>query len=173
MQPRDLIIKYLDEARLMQIATALPQQGSNLPQPWVCTVYFAVDNLHNLFWLSTPDRRHSQEMAINPHVAGAITIPHTYGEPVRGLQFQGIARDVTDPNEIRHLFLAYGERYKLLGLGEDIISGRNPHHFYEIKPQLFVLFDQVNFPDQHRQEWIVDANAEANNVNPAPPGIQT
>lgn len=144
---QDLVVRYLDQARQMQIATC---SGN---QPWAATVFFAHDNLNNLYWVSKPDARHSQEIANNPRVAGAISLEHSDTNPARGLQFQGNARQVTDPDEIRHLFLAYGERYNALNQVEDIISGKNPYHLYEAKPELFVLYDEENFPTNPRQEW--------------------
>jgi uncharacterized protein YhbP (UPF0306 family) len=124
----------------------------SLPQPWCCTVYFAVDNSHNLYWISTPDRRHSQEIAQNPKVAGAVVLPHAPGDKVRGVQFQGLAREVGG-DEFKELFQAYEERFSRPGLAEEIRSGNNPHHLYQIKPELFVLFDELNFPGDARQEW--------------------
>jgi uncharacterized protein YhbP (UPF0306 family) len=143
----DLVISYLDGAQMMQIATCSDTQ------PWCCTVYFAVDNLHNLYWISLPDARHSQELAQNPHVAGTIVQAQTPKDKVRGVQFQGIAREVSDPNEIRQLIEAYQERYGNSYLGEDIVNGKNPHHLYQIKPEVFVLYDRANFAEQPRQEW--------------------
>lgn len=34
-----------------------------------------------------------------------------------------------------------------------LLSGEDPHKLYQIKPELFVLFDEINFPDNPRQEW--------------------
>lgn len=149
VKPRDLIIKYLDEARIMQVATGVNDR------PWCCTVYYAVDNSHHLYWISTPDRQHSLDIAQNPFVAGTIVLPHEYGKPVRGIQFRGEAREVTDPAEITSLSLSYMERFKRPTLAQDIISGKNPHHLYQIKPELFVIFDEVNFTSDPRQEWYV------------------
>jgi uncharacterized protein YhbP (UPF0306 family) len=146
---QDLVVKYLDEARLMQVATST----NNIP--WCCTVYFAVDNLHNIYWISLPDRQHSDDIAQNPHVAGTIVVAHSYGQKVRGVQFRGTARMVTDPAEITEHTPAYAERYQLPTLAQDIISGQHPHRLYTIKPELFVLFDEQNFPDDPRQEWYV------------------
>lgn len=150
MQPRNFIVRYLDIARLMQVATCAAGK------PWCATVYFAHDNLHNLYWISVPETRHSQELAQNPRVAGTIVLPHTYGEPVHGLQFEGMAREVTDPDEIRSLSESYIERYGRYNLAEEIISGANPNHLYQIVPETFVLFDQANFPTQPRQSWQPD-----------------
>ncbi|MBI2414593.1 pyridoxamine 5'-phosphate oxidase family protein [candidate division WWE3 bacterium] len=68
---KDLITKYLEEARLMQVATSINNQ------PWACSVYFVFDNDFNLYWISTPKRRHSLEIKENSKVAGTIVLPHT------------------------------------------------------------------------------------------------
>jgi uncharacterized protein YhbP (UPF0306 family) len=146
---QDLIITYLDETRMMQVATCANNQ------PWCCTVYFSVDNLHNLYWISKPDRRHSEELRRNPKVAGVIVQPHTPGDKVRGLQFQGLAHQISDPGEIRTLAESYVERFAQHALAEDMISGANPQCLYQIKPETFVLFDELNFPEASRQEWQV------------------
>jgi hypothetical protein len=36
---------------------------------------------------------------------------------------------------------------------ELMANPERPHKFYRIKPELFVLFDAVNFPDSPRQEY--------------------
>jgi uncharacterized protein YhbP (UPF0306 family) len=41
-------------------------------QPWVCTVYYAVDDKMNLIILTDPASRHGKEMAKNPQVAFSI-----------------------------------------------------------------------------------------------------
>lgn len=174
---KDLVVKYLDEARLMQIATcSLPEREKSselgpladsdlptsdeknrrlvsLPQPWCATVYFAVDNLHNIFWLSRADRRHSREIAINPKVAGTIVLPHNYGDKVRGLQFRGLASELTDQAEITKHIMTIEERYHRPNLGQQIISGANTHRLYRLRPELFALFDEVNFPGGEARAW--------------------
>ena len=147
MSPQELIIKYLDEARIMQLATSLHDR------PWCCTIFFAVDNAHHLYWISLPEREHSQDIGQNPYVGGAIVVPHEYGQPVRGVQFRGSARQVTDPAEITSLAVAYQDRYNKPTLAQDILSGKSPHQLYQMKPELYVLFDEVNFPQDPRQEW--------------------
>jgi len=147
MNPNAQIIKYLDETRVMQVAT------SSGDRPWSCTVFFAVDNAHHLYWLSLPDREHSQDISRNPYVGGSISVTQEYGKPVCGIQFRGSAREVTDPQEITSLSVAYGDRFHLPTLAEDIISGKNPQHLYQMKPELYVLYDEANSPSNPRQEW--------------------
>lgn len=131
----------------MQVATAKDNQ------PWACSVYFAYDDNLNLFWISTPQRRHSQEIEQNEKVAGTIVLPHTPGDKVRGLQFQGIAKKLIHPNEMKHAIEVYAKR---MGMKEkrqqDILMGKDNHAPYMIQPTLYVLFDEVNFPMGPRQE---------------------
>ncbi|HSD98885.1 MAG TPA: pyridoxamine 5'-phosphate oxidase family protein [Patescibacteria group bacterium] len=147
MDIKQLITEYLESARLMQVATAKDNQ------PWVCTVYFAYDDKLNLYWLSKPERRHSQEIAINEKVAGTIVLPHTPGDEVRGIQFQGIAKKL-EKQDGEHGLKTYATRMKM---GEErkkkIQDGTDGHMVYHIKPTLFVLFDEKNFPDNPRQEY--------------------
>lgn len=147
---KKLIKDYLNEARLMQVSTAKDNQ------PWTCSVYFAYDNDLNLYWISTPQRRHSQEIRENEKVAGVIVVPHTPGDKVRGIQFQGVAELLTNSEKIQHAMDTYATR---MGMKEErkqkIIQGKDNHVPYRIKPTTFVLFDEVNFPDNPRQEYTV------------------
>jgi uncharacterized protein YhbP (UPF0306 family) len=150
MDIRPLIKDYLNEARLMQVATARNDQ------PWACTVYFAFDDSLNLYWISTPTRRHSEEIRNNEKVAGTIVLSHTPGDDVRGLQFQGVARELTSSEESRKGMEFYGRR---MGMSEErinkVVDGSDGHLCYVIRPTLFVLFDEVNFPEDSRQEYIL------------------
>lgn len=141
------IVAYLDKAMMMQVAT------SSDDVPWCATVYFAHDNAHNLYWISMPDARHSQEIGKNSRVAGTIVAPQEQGRPPRGLQFEGSAREITDPQELLQLVESYIERYSRAGLAEEIMAGINPNRFYQIKPDAFMLFDQQAFPDKPQQVW--------------------
>lgn len=145
-----MIKEYLEKARLMQVVTAKDNQ------PWACSVYFAFDDDLNLFWISTPERRHSKEIENNEKVAGTIVLSHTLGDKVRGLQFQGIAKRLTSKEEMQEGMNVYAKR---MGMGEEkhtaILEGKNPHVPYKITPTLFVLFDEFNFPDNPRQEYIL------------------
>lgn len=145
---KKLIRDYLNTAVMMQIAT------SKSNQPWACTVYFTHDEYFNLYWLSLPSRRHSEEIRTNEKVAGTIVLPHTLGDDVRGLQFQGIARELATKEEAILGMQYYAKRY---GMSQDrvtsIVENKDGHLCYKITPSLFVLFDELNFPDNSRQEY--------------------
>jgi uncharacterized protein len=147
MELRKLIEDYLKEAKMMQVATSKDNQ------PWACTVYFAFDEDLNLYWISTPDRRHSEEIRENEKVAGTMVLPHTPGDNVRGIQFQGVAKELTQVEAVEGMKY-YAERY---GLDKErvsaILDGKDGHVCYKITPSLYVLFDEKNFPDDSRQEY--------------------
>lgn len=147
MTIQDVIMCHLDDARLMQVATVSGDQ------PWCATVYFAHDNAHNLYWISAPDSRHSQEIKTQSKVAGAIAPPQGHTDRPHGVQFEGVAREITDPTEIRTLIEAYAERYANFALADRIISGSSTNRLYQVRPTHFQLYDEQLFPEQPRQEW--------------------
>ena len=148
MKLRKLIENYLKEAKLMQLATCANNQ------PWVCHVWFAADKDLNIYWFSSTTRRHSKEVAENSKVGAAIVFPHTPKDPPRGLQLQGIAEQVTSKKEITKAILLFAGRIFTRRQIADFMKLRDhPHSFYKIKPNLYVLFDAVNFPENSRQEF--------------------
>ena len=153
MNLRKLIDDYLKEAKLMQIATSADGR------PWVASVWFAADNSFNLYFISRQTRRHSQEITRNPQVAGAIVKPHdTLGDKTRGLQFEGKCSDVKGKELIKS-FALFAKRFpkvtKFILSPKDIINGVTDHRLYKIIPSKIVLFDEINFPGNSRQEYKV------------------
>ena len=145
---RTLIVEYLSSAKLMQVATS--REG----QPWICTVFFAFDNNLNLYWISKPDSRHSEEIRQNEKVSGTIVLPHKIGEKVRGIQLQGVAKKLSDKTEAADAMDYYAERFSTpKERVKAILDNTGGYVVYKITPQTFVLFDQVNFPDNPRQEY--------------------
>jgi len=152
MNLEKLIREYLDEAKMMQIATV------DAGQPWCCTVWYAHDEDLNLYWISSKDRRHSIEIAKDNKVAGTIVIPHLKGsgEKVRGLQFQGVASETSGDAQIlgRNLYIKKYDRPQ--NHHEEVLTDPDADaNWYIIKPSQIVLFDQINFPDSPRQEFQV------------------
>lgn len=142
------ILNYLAKTRMMQLATSVDGQ------PWSCTVYFAYDENLNLYWISKPDARHSQEIIKNPKVAGAIAYNQQPPQKsVSGLSFEGTAELLTGDEEKRASELYIKQLNRDETLLEDIRSGKNPHKFYVIKPIRFVIFDTENFPNNPHQEY--------------------
>ena len=140
-----IIQDYLIKGQLMNLAT------SSWNKPWITPVYYASDVNMNIYWLSRNSRRHSQELRKNSHVAGSIVLPVHYGEKVRGLQFEGEARELTgsDAEAGRNI---YKSKYWIV---EDrlmtVVEGKDEQACYQLRPKTFLLYDEVNFPQNPTQ----------------------
>lgn len=83
-----LIRDYITDVIHLSLATSKDNR------PWVCEVHFAYDDSLNLYFRSLPTRRHSQEIANNPHIAGNIVRTHKLGEYPLGVYFEGLAEQL-------------------------------------------------------------------------------
>lgn len=145
---KQLIQQYLQDIKMMHLATVADGK------PWVCNVWFAADENMNIYWFSAVNRRHSEEVAKDPHVAGSMCLTQTPQDPPRGLQFEGTAKVLTNETDIAKAKSVYVDRiFPEERIQEFTAHAERPHKFYRIKPELFVLFDVVNFPDNPRQEY--------------------
>ena len=145
MEPLELIRSYLPRGRMMQIATVADGQ------PWICTVYYVEDDDMNLYWLSLPTRRHSQEIAKNNKIA--VAVPVKFDKPVVGIQAEGTAEAVADKAVIAAVMQRYVERYNSgQQFYDNFVAGKNQHVLFKFTPASYVLFDEVNFPDDGRRE---------------------
>lgn len=146
---RDAIQKFLDSHRVLQLATEADGQ------PWVCSVYFVTDDKLNVYWLSYPTRRHSRELETNNRAA--ITMAIKSDLPVIGLSAEGSVAPITDPKTVKNVMDRYVEKYNEGGLFyKNFLAGTNNHHLYCFKPTTYVLFDELNHPDQPTIEFDVE-----------------
>lgn len=81
----ETVREYINKTVHMSLATV---DGD---APWVCEVHFAYDNNLNLYFRSLKSRRHSQEIANSPNVAGNIIDKYALGDAVVGVYFEGTA----------------------------------------------------------------------------------
>src|SRR5690242_16435630 len=108
-----VVREYLPNLIHMSLATSKDNK------PWVCEVHFAFDQDLNLYFRSLASRRHSQEIADNPNVAGNIIRQHSSGELPLGVYFEGTAKMLTPGEEQDKAYEALNERF---GLGEKIME---------------------------------------------------
>ena len=148
MNAKDLILGYLGEAKVLQLA--IEHNG----QPWIANVYFVHDKMGNLYWLSTPERRHSVGIASNPKTAVSIVVKSDM--PVIGIQAEGVAERVDNLVTIKNVMIPYVKKY---GNGKELykraLAGVNNHKLYRFTPKVYSLFDEVNFPKSAPQTWLV------------------
>lgn len=115
-------------------------------------MWFAADDDLNIYWFSSAARRHSGEVRENNRVAGAVVLPLTPDDVPRGVQFEGVAEELSKDDDVTAALRVYAGRIFTEEKIRDFMANRQ-HKFYRIKPELFVLFDAEHFPDQPRQEW--------------------
>jgi uncharacterized protein YhbP (UPF0306 family) len=147
-----LIKQYLPTVNIMQLATSY----NNMP--WACSLHYYSDKDLNIYWLSTVDRRHSQDINSNPNVAMAIKVHEDSLEEdfVIGLSFEGTAEVLNgsiDASILKGFAKKLGADNKFMN---DVAAGKNPHKLYKFKPSKIVLFDSKNFPKVPRQEWLIN-----------------
>lgn len=147
-QLKQLIQEYLEDAKMMHLATVAHGK------PWVCNVWFASDADMNIYWFSSITRRHSKEVEKDSHVAGSMCLPQTPQDKPRGLQFEGTAELLTDYADIEKAIGLYKDRiFPDEQIKQMMAHPDRPHKFYRILPDLFALFDVVNYPDDPRREY--------------------
>lgn len=142
----ELTREYLKDGKVVQIAT------SNNNMPWVCSVYYVVDDELNIYWLSYPSRRHSQDIAVNSRVA--LTLAVKTDLPVIGVQAEGVATEVNNIAVVAKVIAMYVKKY---GAGKQFLKNfklqKNKHVLYCFTPSRIVLFDEENFGRDNAQEF--------------------
>lgn len=98
MDVEQIIRDYLPEVVHMSLGTSRDNK------PWVCEVHFAYDDALNLYFRSLTSRRHSQEIADNPNVAGNIVKQHPLEALPVGVYFEGTAKRLETDDERRAAF---------------------------------------------------------------------
>lgn len=102
---RAKVLAYLEAHHVMTLATA---------GPWAAAVFYVNDGF-TLYFLSSPQTRHGQELAANPRVA--ITIHEDYADwrSIKGIQFDGVAVPVS-AEECTRVRGLYGAKFPLIGV---------------------------------------------------------
>ncbi len=144
-----IVREYLPDVIHMSLATSKDNK------PWVCEVHYAFDEDLNLYFRSTTDRRHSQEIADNPSVAGNIVRPHSIGEYPLGIYFEGTARILTPGEDLDIAFYCLNERFKIGK--EKLEEAKDPsgHQFYKIAAENWYVFGKLDDEGgkKYKLEW--------------------
>jgi uncharacterized protein YhbP (UPF0306 family) len=86
----DRVRRVIDANRYMALGTA-----DEAGHPWISPVWFASEDYRNFYWVSSPDAKHSRNLASHPAVAIAI---FDSSVPVGGAQavyMKGVAKELT------------------------------------------------------------------------------
>jgi uncharacterized protein YhbP (UPF0306 family) len=143
------IREYLPQIVHMSLGTSKDNK------PWVCEVHFAYDDDLNLYFRSLTSRRHSQEIAENPYIAGNIVRQHAPGEYPLGVYFEGAARMLEPGEEQIEAFKCLNQR---LQIGDKILEeAQRPdgHQFYKIAVASWYVFGKLDEgkPQKYILKW--------------------
>lgn len=144
MDIKQLAKDHLKDSYVLQLAT------SHGDQPWVCNVHFFADDNLNLYWMSDPATRHSEDIAANPRVAAAVAVNEAM--PLIGVQIEGDAEQLefTGHDDVLQRYAARHERDDFI---KKAVSGELPFKLYRLAPRVVQIFDLKNFPKSPKQEW--------------------
>jgi uncharacterized protein YhbP (UPF0306 family) len=127
-----LAAELLDASPLCAIATVSPGGRAH-----VNTAYFAWSSDFDIVWMSEPDARHSRNVRANKTVAIAVfDSRQTWGEPDRGIQLFGSAREVKGraAEPARSLYAQRFRRFREFNLAA--------YGFYLFRARRLKLFDE-------------------------------
>lgn len=149
MDLEKIIRNYLADVIHMSLGTASHNK------PWVCEVHFAYDDNLNLYFASLPARRHSQEIAANPFVAGTIHKQHRPEDSPMGIYYEGIANKLVSEEEQK---IAIELLKKRIFNADHIIAGSTKPDgpkFYKIAVDKFYIFGNLDntAPKKHELLW--------------------
>jgi uncharacterized protein YhbP (UPF0306 family) len=125
-------LRLLDASTLCAISTVSPRTRAH-----VNTAYFAWTPALEIVWLSDPEARHSRNLEASPTAAIAVyDSSQSWGEPDRGLQLFGSAREVGSSAR-REAERDYGKRFPQFAK-----AGSGELRFYRFRPSRLKLFDE-------------------------------
>lgn len=151
---RDRIAAFLAAHNTMTLATVGPDGA-----PQAAAVFYAADADLNLYFLSSPASRHSQNLAREPRVAATVQADGQAWQSIQGLQIEGTAHPVEAGRELAHAARVYAARFDFLrGLLEGAdgpAALRGPlasTRFYVLRPAWIRLIDNTQ-GFGHKEEW--------------------
>jgi uncharacterized protein YhbP (UPF0306 family) len=89
-EPSDHARSVVDSNRYMTLGTA-----DEAGHPWVSPVWFASEEYRNFHWVSSPDAKHSQNLATRPEVAIAIFDSSVPVGAAQAVYMKGLAKELT------------------------------------------------------------------------------
>lgn len=136
---------FLQAHNTMTVATVGPAG-----EPQAAAVFYAADRNLNLYFLSSPNSRHSQNLLREPRVAATIQADGQQWQEIQGLQIEGSACPVEGSRQIIHAWRVYAGRFPFLkGLVDGAVNRipqvlRGPvanSRFYVLEPNWIRLID--------------------------------
>jgi uncharacterized protein len=147
------VTDYLESHNTMTLATC------SSDAPWASTVFYASDDLR-LYFFSSPDSRHCQNLAANPNIAVTVQEDYKDWRKIKGIQLEGKVALVDGLASKAKAIAIYARKYPaVIKLFTDPTSG--VYHkaflkvkFYRVAPErLFYIDNEQGFGK--RQELVL------------------
>lgn len=150
------ILEYLRSHNTMTLATCAGEV------PWAATVFYASDDLQ-LYFFSSPEARHSVNLAANSRVAVTIQEDYKDWRTIKGIQLEGKVMLVDGVIEKAKAMAVYARKYAdVIKLFTDPTSGIFHKAFLKVKfyrvvpEKVFFIDNEQGFGK--RQELNLDKN---------------
>ncbi|MGE5817321.1 MAG: pyridoxamine 5'-phosphate oxidase family protein [Deltaproteobacteria bacterium] len=98
------ILDYLHSHNTMTLATCAGDS------PWAATVFYASEGFR-LYFFSSPESRHCQNLAANPHVAATVQEDYKDWREIKGIQLEGKVVAVESVLEKAKAMTSYARKY--------------------------------------------------------------
>ncbi|MBI2357044.1 pyridoxamine 5'-phosphate oxidase family protein [Candidatus Dojkabacteria bacterium] len=141
------IFEFLKHNKLITLAT------SDSEFPWVCNLYYVVDDNLHFYFLSSPQTIHAKQLMENNKVAFTVTDTHqTPTDKKKAIQATGIAKKVTDLKKVIWFISQFTKDPKKYNAKEIVKSiGRV---VYEITPTKMKFFNQELYEEEGGFKWV-------------------
>jgi nitroimidazol reductase NimA-like FMN-containing flavoprotein (pyridoxamine 5'-phosphate oxidase superfamily) len=126
----------VDSNRYMTLATA-DERGS----PWASPVWYAPVSYREFLWVSSPEARHSQNLAARPELAVVIFDSHRAGG-WNALYMVAVAEELTEVDEEIQIFSRHGEAQGLRAWTREDVLPPARHRLYRAKVSEHVVLDE-------------------------------
>lgn len=158
MDVEKIVREYIDKTIHMSLATVHDDT------PWVTEVHFVYDDSLNLYFRSLKSRRHSQEIAQNPKVAGNIVKQHTLEEYPQAIYFEGSAMIMNDANERQKVFPYFKSHQNADESALEEAKNEDGHQFYKITVKNWYAFGKFGglSGEKYKLEWNGGKKAKGN-----------
>lgn len=124
----------IDSNRYMTLATA---DGDGVP--WASPVWYAPAEYREFYWVSSPEARHSRNLAVRPQLAIVIFDSHQAGG-WNALYLSAVAEQLADVDEGIEIFSRHGEEQGLRRWTRDDVLPPARHRLYRATAsEVFVL----------------------------------